>query len=665
MTQPENGVGREARPGLLILFAPADHPHRDAVCATVAWLAAAEGLLYECYYDGRPSGVHYGGGLPWRADPADLRGGTFGGGRHLEQFALLLNRFSCQAACLGETIFENALAAGGVEVRASSASVADFYAQLFKGSKVSRPSTLLVIGDGDRRLSLVPYACHEVAQRRLLAIAGGDPGALASLQAPEPDGSRIEVEHLWADEPTSAVGPASVADRSLAMARRWSQCAKTFLLADPEAAGRWIPAAIRHGWAPVFGIPQADLVSRMSEQLRSVAVVWGRQQDDEDFLALSRAGVGFQLIDPGRPPFPVISEAPVRAHAITQGPPQPSDDELRIWARQGRIVGTMVFWAGMVRELECLYALTDILSTTGLMAGLALTVESFKYFDSTPLELLHAPQELGGLSGQVDTLVASAGAGGMIESAAPPDRFARTLAESVAALAERLGGRDLVPRGWWAVMDAPLLPRRVGRVKLAARPPAVKLRYRRRTPSAQLEPIAAGGRADLRSRVRESPLGNFFEPIRPFDEARPGRPVRSILEAVSAAGFEFALTKSEFERPPTFATGIDGLSVINYTAGRWDGWTPFETVNELSDLVRAERRLLRSGKPGWLLGSIDSCLWTFSGHVWDRGRELRDICRWMAGGGSSGRVVNVTPRTAARYARILAEQGLVRTVAAG
>jgi hypothetical protein len=31
----------------------------------MAWVAASEGLLFECYYDSRHSGVHYGGGLPW------------------------------------------------------------------------------------------------------------------------------------------------------------------------------------------------------------------------------------------------------------------------------------------------------------------------------------------------------------------------------------------------------------------------------------------------------------------------------------------------------------------------------------------------------------------------------------------------------------------------
>lgn len=655
MTSPSQELDRDRRPGLLLLFAPADHPHRDAVCATLAWLAAAEGLLFECYYDSRHSGIHYGGGLPWRVDPADLRGGTFVGGHHLEQFELVVQRFECQAVCLGPTVFEDALAANGIPVRANTADVAEFYCQLFKGTSVKWPETLLVIGNATGPVDLAPYACHEIVQRRLIAISAGDDDALAKLRP------GMQVENLWSDD---AANRSSVSDLSLAMAKRWSRSTKTFLLADSEAAGRWIPTAVRKGWAPVFGIPQAELVSDLRAELETVATVWGRQQDDQDFLELSKAGVAFQLIDPGRPPFPVISETARPHHVTVDAPAEPADDELRRWARERRIVTSMVFWTGMVRELECLYALAEILSATGLKAGLALTTESFRYLDSTPLALLSVLPELGGLSGQVETLIASAGSGGMIESAAPPERFARTLGESVAALAGLLGGKDRVPRGWWGVMDAPLLPRKLGRLKVETSPPGLKLRYRRRSPSAAMDSGPGAGRTDLRSRVRNSPLGNLFDPIRPFDESRPGAPVLSILQAVRAAGFEYAVTKAEFGAPPTVATGVEGLTVLNYTAGRWDGWTPFETVNELPDLVRAERRLSRSGKPGWLLGSIDSCLWTFSGHVWDRGRELRDICRWMAGGGSSGSLVNVTPRTAARYARILAGEGSIRTVPA-
>lgn len=640
---------------LLILFAPVDHPHRDAVCATVAWIAAAEGQLFECYYEGRASGVHYGGGLPWQADPADLRGGTFIGGRHQEQLAMVLDRFDCQAASLGPTVFSNAIADAGIPMRATSPDVAEFYNQIFEASGVERPKTLLVIGSGGGPVSLVPYACHEIVQRQVLAIAGGDDDALAALR------TGIEVERLWDGEPPGQSG-ASVAAHSLGMATRWRKRTSGYLLADPEAAGRWIPTAIRNGWAPIFGIPQSEVVSQLSKELEQVPVVWGRQQDDSDFLALSKAGVAFQLIDPGRPPFPIIKEALRPRAAIVEAPLEPTDEQLREWANEHRVVSSMVFWTGMVRELECLYALAAILGDTRLKAGLALTVQAFDYVDSTPLELLGVAPEQGGLRGQVEALVASAGLGGMIESAAPPHRFADTLAASVSLLAERLGGADQVPKGWWGVMDAPLLPKKLGRLKLETSPWSIKLRYRRRPLSAQVGATAGAARKDLRSTIRESPLGKLFDPIRPFDEARPGRPIRSILEAVKAAGFEYAVTKAEFGSPPTVATGVAGLNVLNYTAGRWDGWTPFETINDLRDLTRAERRLLKSGQPGWLLGSVDSCLWTFSGYVMERGRELREICRWMAGGGSTGEILNVTPRTAARYARFLADNALVRTV---
>ena len=168
----------------------------------------------------------------------------------------------------------------------------------------------------------------------------------------------------------------------------------------------------------------------------------------------------------------------------------------------------------------------------------------------------------------------------------------------------------------------------------------------------------------LRRAVRRSPLGSFLEPLRPFDAFMPGPPNRQLLTAVRDAGFDYALTKSAFGRRPKVVTGIDGLTVMNYTVGRWDGWTPFVTINSIGDLQAAERRLIRHGRPGWLLGTLDSCLWTFSGTVLDRGQALLEMCRWVARGGTSGKLVNVLPGVMARYAAILAEMGVVDTMAA-
>jgi hypothetical protein len=655
------------RPALLLLLAPADHPHRDAVCSTLAWLAAAEGSLFECYYDSHRTGSHFGGAAPGTAAAAEMRGGTFTGGRHLEQFSLLLQRFRCTVACLGRTAWEGPLEQAAVPVRAWSDDVAEFYRQVFTTSREPWPDTLLVVGEGDcPGVPLAPFAFPEVVHRRLLAIAGGDPSARAAL------GAGRTVESIWLDAEDRVPGDralpapegASVAEQTAWMAQRWAAQTSGFLLGDPELVARWIPAAARHGWAPLHGLPQTDAVDRVAARLQPGSVVVGRQQDDRDFLALSRLGAGFQLVDPGRPPFPVLREAPVRWPRWTATADEPDDGELHAWARQGRVVSTLLFWTGMARELESLYALADVLSLTGLHAGLVLTTESFLGMPQPPLTLATVPRQLGGLAPRVELLLASGGQGALLEAEAPPGTVGAMLGRARELLAEVLGEGAAEVRGWWSVMDAPLQHRGTHRLGLRRQAPFVAVRYRQRDIAEQAAAGAAAGRRSLRTVVRDSPLRHLAEPLRPFDGWVPGPPSRSLLAEVRDAGFEYAFTKSGFGGPPRVVAGVDGLTALTYTAGRWDGWTPFVTVNTLADLRRAERRLLRRGRPGWLAGALDACLWAFSGPLWSRATDLHAICAWMAAGGSSGRLLNVTPRTAARYAAVLAAEGQVETLPA-
>lgn len=654
---------RAARRRLLLFLAPADHPHRDLACATLAWVAEAEGSLLECYYDARPTGSHYGGGLPAGGDVNDLRGGTFTGAHHLEQLLLLLQTFDCEVASLGPAMLGPMLDDAGVPFRSRAGDIATFYADVFDGSAVSMPDTVLVVGQGQTSpVQLTPYAFPEIVNRRLLAIGEGDPDALARL------GGARKIEEIWCRAPVQGAAAdlrpnqgAAVAEETAWMAERWQTWRRGYLLGDPELVGRWIPFASRKRWVAIHGRPQIDVVKRLAGGLQTTSTIFGRQQDDRDFLELSRIGVAFQLIDPGRPPFPALAERP-RSWPATPATEDPPDEQLWAWARERRIVTTLLFWTGMARELESLYPLADVLSLTGMRAGLLLTIESFAHMSWPPLTLTRVGRDRGGLAGQVEVLLASAGTGAMIESEAPVDRFASTLRDARNRLAELIGPEG-APRGWWPVMDAPLIRRDLHRVHTDTQAPFIRIRYEPRPlGSAPADDPGRSNSFSLRSMVRDTPLRHLFEPIRPFSGFRPGQPGRRVLTEARSAGFGYAFTASSFSGAPRAVVDVPGLTVLNYTAGRWDGWTPFITVPGLAELRRAERRLLNAERPGWLIGTIDSCLWAFSGPVWDRGRELFEMCSWIAAGGSSGRLINVTPRTAARYARLLADAGQVATL---
>lgn len=661
---------------MLLFFASVDHPQRDAACATLAWLAADEGSLFECYYDSPHTGVHFGGGHPSSFGLANLLGGTVTGGRHLEAFYLLLQRFDCEAVCLGPTLFDGPLEDSRVPVRSRAADIATFYEEVFARASVPLPRQLLVIGDAGRTDGIrpTPYAFPEVFHRKCLALTDGDEHGFHALAEDR------EVDVLWLSPEREAHYEAAgyrvkriagapsdpaIAAQTAWMANRWLEKGRGYVLGDPELIGRWIPTAARLGWLPLYGLPQADVIARMGDAIAQQPVVYGRQQHDQDFFQLSKLGVAFQLLDPGRPPFPVVRECSDRWPVAPESR-EPSSEELGQWADEGRILTTLLFWSGMVRELESLYALVEVLTLTGLDAGLVLTTESFDYAPLSPLRLVQVPREAGGLFPSVELLLADAGVGGMIASEATPERFATTLKKSVATLTQRLGGDRAVPKGWWGTMDAPLCPGR--RPWVGHYPSAPRLRIRYRPLNLKLTDEDSGRRPSRRERAasvgKRFGLRRFLDPLRPYEAFSPGAPGRAVLQAVRDAGFTYAFTKSGYGPVSRVVEGVDDLTVLNYTAGRWDGWSPFVTINDIRDLETAEHQLLRSHKPGWLVGTLDSCLWAFSGHVLERGRDLFNICDWASKGGGSRRLINTTPATVARYAKILAERGKVERISA-
>jgi hypothetical protein len=402
-------------------------------------------------------------------------------------------------------------------------------------------------------------------------------------------------------------------------------------------------------------------------------VVFGRQYSDDDFFTLSGLGKSLQVIDPCRPPFQSVRHAEYEWHLEHVGrgffETEYTDDQLRQFAREGRILISLMIWSGMIREIANLYNLMDLFALTKLRCGLVLTAQSFEYMMHGPLELLTVPLDRGGVFPLVEPVLGSCGKGVGIESGMSSEQLAEDLRDSLTRILEKVEEPAFLPQGWWPTMDAELKPlgfcKRPRFVRFLRRPPHIQFRYkplpRRAGPDPALEggTQASGLKNDLidrfSTRVEKAGLLRHFLPYRPFESFEAGSLKTDIVASVRSTGLTYMFSKSGFGSTPRILHRDEAFIALNYTAGHWDGWTPFETVSDVSDLTRAERSLLRKREPGWIVSTIDSCLWTFGGEFWKNGSRLLRIAEFCARGGDSGRLLNVRPHTVSRYARIMDE----------
>ena len=689
------------KPRLLLYLTADANPARNAVAATLAWAAQEAGWLFEVYYDAYRLGEHYGGGDPNWQPAGYLHGGTMVGAHHHERLYLLLHRFDVTVLMDGDVAFAPALAQLDVARHAVSG-FAETYERAF--AVLGQPLPLRCIAlDAHPASSLAgidAYLYPEVASRQALGIEassvtsddlerllGADSTIDAVYVAPDRlDGFRALLEQAGrADVDVRIAEPLASGDDFVSITarvarRHLAEYGGGWILADPATVAAWQPEAMRQRRLSIYGKPQRRVLDQLDAELRASATdVLGRQYEDSDFFTLSAQGLPFQLIDPERPPFPVLRHAGYQWTSTSSAPgmfaAEPDDDQLRAWRGEGRVLTSVIFWTGMIRELENLPRIVDLVALTRLKAGLALTIPALLYQPETALEQLRVPLERGGVYPHLEMLLASCGVGATIESRMPEGRLARYLAESACLLDKAGIPAEWRPRGWWAVMDPEMIalpqPRLPVVVKPARTAPFLRLRYHSPNGSAEA-PVAAPSQPTTASAAPAKPsqrsakqrvgdwardhgLREMLAPYRPFEFFAPG-PIRSeVVSAVRDAGYEYMFSKAGFEPRASVLTRKDDFIALNYTVGHWDGWTPFETISGLDDLRRAERMLLSQRRPGWLVGTLDSCLWAFTGPIWSHGAELREMAEFLARGGETGRLVNATPHVVARYARLLAE----------
>jgi hypothetical protein len=672
---------------LLLFLSHLNLAENTPISGTLAWLARSRNVIFDVYYDSYRQGIHFPGGDSRELAIGQLTGGTVCGDRHFEEFYRMLLHYEVAVAILKGTIFQSSAQGSNINVVTSTDRISDFYLETFRHFCAPFPENIVMVGSHfDKSLSgIEAYLYPEVYYRRALGVPDSVPeDELRSLCQ-----GRGKIFCLYVDNAVIArleksefeieiIDQLETNDDYLSITRRiagrWANEIKGFIIGDPTLVAHWVPRATEEDLVGVYSVPQQGIVQALAGMISTKGnVVYGRQSSDRDFFDLSKLDRCFQVIDPCRPPFQSVKH--IEHNWLSNSErggfyrPEFSDAELAQFAREGKILISLMIWSGMIREIANLYNLMDLVTMTQLKCGLVLTAPSFEYMMHPPLELLTIPWERGGVFPLVEPVLGSCGLGVGIESLMSNDRLAGDIREALARILQKVKYADLLPKGWWATLDADLerlnAAKRPKPFRFLRYPPYFQIRFddQRRRKSAEV-PGGSGRISDsgdrpwignLKRKLKKAGLDKYFSPYRPYEDFRAGPLREDIVKTVKSTGLEYMFTKSGFRTDPQVKYRDPEFVVLNYTSGQWDGWTPFETVNDVSDLRKSENILRRRKKPGWIVGTIDACLWTFSGEIWKRGNRLYEIAKYCAEGGRSRQLINVKPYTIARYARFIAD----------
>jgi hypothetical protein len=659
--------------------------HNATIAPTLAWLAADRGIIFDCYFDSYHQGLHFPGGDWRRLDEGHLTGGTVAGDRHFSEFCWLLMNFDVSVVSLGRTLFSAAVKHFEIPVISESLNFTSIYKKIFAHLKHEIPLTIAMIGNyGIRHLpGTINYLYPEIVFRKavgvpesisddeLEALCGEDAVIKCCFVSPERIG-RLQKSGYKVEIVESGQRDYDYQSITKRIALRWQDRFNGWILGDPPLVLHWLPTACSEGLFSIYGTPQSEVLKELKDQLSLYSdTVYGRQYSDSDFFDLSKMNCSFQVIDPCRPPFQSCKHIQYTWQPQEEGfyGPEYRIEELKRFARENRIMISLVFWTGMIRELSNLYNLMDLIAVTKMKCGLVLTAASFEFMMHQPLELMTIPVDQGGVYPLTEPLLGSCGTGVAIESSIDRDKLLNYLNEGMRRIREKVVDSNYLPRGWWTTMDTRLekrshreLPKPIS---FRSYTPHVQLRYHKKDKiihrrESDSHDTSMSGRSKnigerFKERMRAMNLDRFFSHYRPYEFYQAGDFNHEMATVASSAGLRYMFTKAGFGMSPQSMHLDDNFIALNYTAGQWDGWTPFETINHLTDLQKAEKRLLKNSKPGWLVGTIDSCLWTFGGEFWNRGKDLLQIAEFCAKGGSSGKLINARPHTISQYAHIIAK----------
>ena len=628
------------KPALVLLVAPFSHPHKDLVATTLGWMCKAAGAEFDVYYaEDRADGGIF-----------SPHGSAVVGGRHVSAVARALALYDTIVVRLSQVrLLDTLLRRGARLVIDAPASPAELYALMATRLDLALPQSVVAYQTQDLPAGLTHGVMKAVVAREghKLADAGLPPsGGIVQYAFPEAVGRRAlampleapaqEVARLagmgarqvWtvaaADADTAAwaeagleLQPAEVLAQSddllslsFRVAGRWLAWARAVDLNEPLLASYQLPFCIREERLQVYGQEMRAAAARLAPLClaKGQDVVYGRYAggafrgatSDEDLFDLFQQGIVFQVTEPGRPVLTLFGSHPTELPRPAQSTfdLEPDDEQLRAWAREGRVLVTLLTHSGELSHNDAVLNLVDLSATTGVKAGVGVHYQRYA-FDPELSELLQVPASEGGALGLVEPVLHSGGYGIAAEALADPDRMARLMGRARDDIA-RLAGDRFAPRGVYLYCDAV--------------PP-----HWERPAEALWQAIRQAGFEYVVSSL---------SPGHPRILHREGDFL--VLNQCGTLHYPF----SPFVRVDT-AADLATLEAQLLASGR-PGWI----LPVLDIPIYGYSNYLSLGDPFKRRGGLG---------------QFYDYIRW---GGKSARLISATPHTIARYARLLADMGM-------
>jgi hypothetical protein len=577
---------------------------------TIAWVAREAGIPFECYLESQRDGRLFA-----------ETGSTVLGGHHHQQFNYLNARYSVKYILLGDTsVFRSSIDAFGAEIIAEENALPDLYAKVFAWARIPLPGEALFARryawDGDARYEVGPYAHSDISFGRLLGLLP-DEGCLAYAKSAGVQSAAafclgkedlaLVAHHYNEPRTAEALEPGDgYGSLTVRIARRNAGRAKGVAFGDPAAIMAQLASLCRDGRISVYGairkIPNADVVyNAYTEEATEIA---------EDVIELCDK-IGNHVIV-GR---------------------QTGDGDLFAWARGGVCMQIM-------DPNRPAFPIVQAISHPWRRAGRSCyslepddaTLERYCSEGKILASMIFHSGEMAHNEAMLNLFELSAITGVKLGVGVHASRY------------------ESCPQMWELLQTPASAGGVLGQIEPLLHTGGMGIMAEISCPPAFLAKHAMEAMGRIEGIAGEEGLPKGYYAFADTDLQTLTAKKEEIYTAVEECGLDYFISSVLPGRNQLIHAG--SMVALNQTSRSQCLGSPFVRVTTVEDLKEGAIAL----SPGWMLGTLDSPVISFNPYIWRHGSRFMRIVDWLMQGGA---IVNATPHTVARYARLLYKKGMV------